>query len=426
MRRALTLTERLRNAPPEQVAAAALYYCLHLLPAAASLAFDALHLLWVLSCLFLATAVRWLWACGGIAGRLTALALNAASAFANLLLAVSLYVQGTVFNLQFFFHANWETLLVAMQVMAPLFFGACAYLLLVGIWPCLLAANGRRPRRRAIAGAVAVGLCLNAPILSLGRHDLSQAAAALNAVLVPKPPHRNIAPVSLDNPQNLVLIFAESLESAYSRADIFGEDLTPELTALAAQGLRFTDMRQVSHTGWSTGAMIAAQCATGLSWTGFSNVRMRGAQCLGDLLAAHGYRTIFMTGTRLEFGGLGGFHLAHGFDELHGLTSLTRQLEDSLHQERWGRSGWGLHDDALFALALEKLAALDAASPFALVLATMDTHGPRGFPSPSCTPPPRRRPDRLGVRGSLRGPDDCGFHPSSANAISQHPDRPVF
>ena len=386
LRRALALPERLRDVPPRRVAVSALYYCLYLLPAATALAFDALYLFWVLSGLFLATAVRWLWAYGGIAGQLTALMLNAASAFANLLLAISLQVQGTVFDLAFFFHADWETLAMASRVMAPLFFGSWAYWFLVSILPCLLPANGHLPKRRAIGIVAAVGLCLNAPFLSLGWHGLGQAIAARNAVLVPKPPHRNIAPIRLDNPQNLVLIFAESLESAYSRADIFGEDLTPALSALAAQGLQFTNMRQVSHTGWSTGAMIAAQCATGLSWTNISDARMRGALCLGDLLAAHGYRTVFMTGTRLEFAGLGNFHGSHGFVELHGLTSLTRQLEDARYSRRRERSGWGLYDDALFALALEKLAALEGAGPFALALATMDTHGPRGFPSKSCAP----------------------------------------
>ena len=34
-----------------------------------------------------------------------------------------------------------------------------------------------------------------------------------------------------------MLIVAESLEATYGREDIFGEDLTPELTALATEGL---------------------------------------------------------------------------------------------------------------------------------------------------------------------------------------------
>ena len=388
---ALALPERLRNAPPKQVILTALYYGLYLLPAATALAFDVLYLHWLLSGLFLATAVCWLWAYGTVAGRLAALTLNTATAFANLLLAISLQVQGTAFNLQFFFHANWETLLVAMRVMAPLFFGSWAYWFLVSLWPCLLIANGHRPKRRAVIIVAAVGLCLNAPMLSLGWYGLSQAIAVRNAILVPKPPHQNIAPIRLNNPQNLVLIFAESLESTYGRADIFGKDLTPALTALAAQGLVFTNMRQVSHTDWSTGALVAAQCALGLgagdksrSLTDRFDARMRGALCLGDLLAAHGYRTVFMTGTRLEFAGLGSFHVSHGFSELHGLTSLARELEEPSYRRRWGRSDWGLYDDSLFALALEKLVDLEGASPFALALATMDTHGPRGFPSQSC------------------------------------------
>ena len=382
----VALPERLRDMPRKQAAVITLYYSLYLVPAATALAFDALFLFWALSSLLLATAVRWLWARGGIAGRLTALLLNAASALANLLLAVSLQVQGTVFNFQFFFHADWETLVVAWHVMAPLFLGCSAYWFLVSIWPCLLPANGPLPKRRAIGIVAVVGLCLNAPFVSLVWYDVSRVIAARNAVLVPKPPHQEIAPIRLDNPQNLVLIFAESLESAYSRADIFGEDLTPALSALAEQGLQFTNMHQVSYTAWSTGAMIAAQCATGLSWIDLSDARMRGALCLGDVLAAHGYRTIFMTGTELEFAALGRFHKSHGFMEPHGLTSLARRLEDAHYRRQWSRSDWGLYDDSLFTLALDELTALEGVSPFALALATMDTHGPRGFPSKSCAP----------------------------------------
>ena len=394
VRWALALPERLRRAPPKQVALAGLYYGLYLLPAATVLAFDALYLLWLLSGLFLATAVRWLWAYEGVAGRLAALTLNAATAFANLLLAISLQVQGTAFNLQFFFHAELETLQVAMRVAAPLFAGSWAYLFLVSVWPCLLTASRRRPRPRAVAIATAAGLCLNAPIPSFGWHSLNQAIDEANAILVPKPANPPVAPVRLERPKNLVLIFAEALEATYGRADIFGENLTPALTALAGYGLQFTNMRQVSHTDWTTGGLVAAQCGLPMgagakeqSLTDRFDARMRGVLCLGDLLAAHGYRTVFMQGATLSFAGVGSFHVSHGFSELHGLESLASKLGNAAYRSHWARSNWGLHDDSLFALAREKLADMQAASPFALALLTLDTHGPFGFPSASCGPP---------------------------------------
>ena len=373
---------------------AALYYGLYLVPAATAATFDVIWLFWSASGLAFATAVRWLCEGGGAARRLVALSLNAVSTFANVLLLISLYVQGVGFDDRFFFHANWETLVTASDAFAPLFFGCWAYWLLVSAWPCLLARNTTRtrPGTAITAGLVVAGLALSAPVLSLGWHVALRIVEARQVLLVPKAAPPSFAPLRIEEPRNLVLILAESMEATFGNPEVFGADLTPALNALAAQGLRFTNMHQVSHTGWTTGALVASQCAVAMGAEahiesladrlGF-DARMPGAVCLGDLLSARGYRTVYMGGARLGFAGKGDFLATHGFDERHGLASLAPKLEDPGY-----RSGWGLHDDSLFALAHEKLAKLAAdGAPFALVLLTLDTHSPSGYPSASCGPP---------------------------------------
>ena len=372
---------------------AGLWYGLYLLPVAMAATLDAAYLSWFVPSLALATALRWLWEGGTVARRLTALSLNAASAIANLLLLVSLHLQGAGFNAQFFFHADWQTLVTGRDAFAPLFFGALAWLLLVGVWPLLFTRRRARARPgiRAVAGLAAAGLALSAPVLSLGWHTALRIVEARQVLLVPKagPP---LAPARLDEPRNLVLVLAESMEATFGNPEVFGRDRTPALSALAAEGLRFTNMHQVSHTGWTTGALVASQCAVAMEpeahlrslvdRLGF-DARMPGAPCLGDLLSAHGYRSVWMGGARLGFAGKGDFLAAHGFAERHGLASLAPRLEDPDY-----RSGWGLHDDSLFAFAREKLAELAADErPFALVLLTLDTHSPSGLPSASCGPP---------------------------------------
>ena len=373
---------------------AALYYGLYLLPAATAATFEAVYVFWFASGLATATAVRWLWEGGNLARRLAALLLNAASAVANLLLLVSLHFQGAGFNAEFFFHVDWHTLVAAREAFAPLFFGASAWLLLVGVWPVLFPRHRARPRPgiRAVAGLVAAGLALSAPVLSLGWHVALRIIEARQVLLVPKAPLPLLAPARVEEPRDLVLVLAESMEATFGDPEVFGRDRTPALSALAAEGLRFTDMHQVSHTGFTTGALVALQCAVAMGPQAHLrslgdplafDARMPGTRCLGDLLSAHGYRSVYMGGARLGFAGKGDFLAAHGFAERHGLASLAPRLEDPGY-----RSGWGLHDDSLFAFAREKLAELAADErPFALVLLTLDTHSPSGHPSASCGPP---------------------------------------
>ena len=182
--------------------------------------------------------------------------------------------------------------------------------------------------------------------LACRHHRERRSQRALGAEAGPSPS----ASHAQAQPPSLLLIFAESLEATFSRKDIFSEDLTPQLTALAASGKQFTDMRQVSLTAWTTtGAMVAAECASPLAaggqWqdllrniaTGVSP-EMEGTTCLGDVLAAHGYHTVLMAGADVNFGGKGTFHASHGFVERLGFNALKARRAPPLN--RRGASPW--------------------------------------------------------------------------------------
>ena len=339
---------------------------------------------------------------GGLVRRFAASTLNLLVAFANVLLAISFLVQGVGFNIEFFAHANWETLAFAATALRPVLLVVLGYFLLILACPFLISKAPVPTRIDLIAAAAVAGLALNAPAWSFGWHLAGMVADVRNALWVPKPVLRlaSMPTPPKPEPRSLLLIFAESLEATYSRADIFGEDLTPRLTALAASGKQFIDMRQVPLTAWTTGAMVAAQCARPLSpdgtWrdllqniaTGVSP-EAEGTTCLGDLLAAQGYRNVLMTGTAVGFGGMETFHAAHGFVERLGFDELKAQVSATAQNARreWGREprGWMIEDETLFVLARTKIDELARqAEPFALVVTTMDTHGPSGFPSTSC------------------------------------------
>lgn len=380
------------------------YYGIYLAPIMAGVLLDPSRAYWLVSGLALATAVVWLHERGGIAVAV-ALLVNSTSVVANLLLAVSLYVQGVGFNAQFFYHLDATTMHVAWSLFGPHCIAVGGYWVVATLWPRLLprgllALGPRRPGALAVTAVLALAVALNGAVLSLAAHAAAELMRANRIVLVPKPERapEGGGPETL---RDLVVVVAESLEATYARADVLGRDLTPRLTALERTALRFTDMRQVSHTGWTTGALVASWCGVPMrpaalfeALAGRADARMSGATCLGDVLAAAGYRTVFMVGHPLDFADVDGFLDAHGFAERFGFDALSGRLPDPSY-----RSGWGLYDDSLLALARDALDDLAAdPRPFALAVLTMDTHFPPGFPSKACGSPPDRRDRTFVIR----------------------------
>lgn len=243
---------------------------------------------------------------------------------------------------------EFSTLVVARNAFSGLSLACASYVLLIVVWPRLIPETvhpAPRPTSwsRAVAVIVVAAAVFNAALLSLA-WDIGASLVRMHRIVMVPKPVRAVAPAAVDEPRSLVMVVAESLEATYARADIFGADLTPGLSALSSTGgLTFTDIRQVSHTGWTTGALVAASCtepmAPGDYWeqmTSRADARMPGAICLGDVLAAAGYRTVFMVGHPLEFAGVDGFGAAHGFAEMLGLRALAPTLQDPAY-----RSGWG-------------------------------------------------------------------------------------
>ena len=211
---------------------------------------------------------------------------------------------------------------------------------------------------------------------------------------MPKPALRLEPTTPKPQPPSLLLIFAESLEATFSRKDIFGEDLTPHLTALTASAKQFTGMRQISLTAWTTGAMVAAECASPLSaggqWqdllrniaTGVSP-EMEGATCLGDVLAAHGYNTVLMTGADVNFGGKGTPRTA---SLSVWASTRSKARAGAAAQQTWGRER-GVEDRGRGALRVgaDQGGRVGESGRTVRAGADHDRHPrPSGFPSASC------------------------------------------
>lgn len=192
--------------------------------------------------------------------------------------------------------------------------------------------------------------------------------------------------------RNLILVYVESLEETYADPARFGSDLLAPLRTVGGQSL--PAYRAAPGATWTIAAMVGTQCGVPLGFYTDWDFRssdeptfLAGATCLGDILKARGYRNVFLGGAPLSFAGKGTFLRDHGYEERWGkeewLAAGARRPGTAAPE----MGGWGMYDDALFARARVRLAALHAAGqPFNLTVLTLDTHNPAGYRSPRCGP----------------------------------------
>lgn len=187
-----------------------------------------------------------------------------------------------------------------------------------------------------------------------------------------------------EQPKNFVYLFLESLERTYLDETIF-PGLMPNLKALEAKSLSFTNIQQAYSTNWTISGMTSGLCGMpliGSAGNSMSRVDqfLPGASCIGDLLDPYGYELNYLGGASLDFAGKGNFFKSHSFDRVEGREELLELQDDPDYL-----SSWGIYDDRLYDIATNRLNSLAASEqPFGLVLQTVDTHNPNGYLSNAC------------------------------------------
>jgi phosphoglycerol transferase len=185
--------------------------------------------------------------------------------------------------------------------------------------------------------------------------------------------------------KNVVFIYAESLERTYFDQTIF-PGLITGLRRIETRSTYFTNIEQVTGTGWTIAGMTASQCGIplftpshGNSMSGMDQF-LSSAVCLGDLLREQGYELNYMGGANIDFAGKGKLFKTHGFTDVLGRDELMPNLDDQTYN-----TGWGLYDDSLFDMVYRRFIELsESTDKFGLFTLTLDTHHPNGHPSASC------------------------------------------
>lgn len=198
------------------------------------------------------------------------------------------------------------------------------------------------------------------------------------------------SPEILSSPEekkNLVLIYLESMDDAFSREDIMGENLLRDLDAATDGWASIAELKDNPYYGYTMGGIVDSQCGTppkpsegmviteaapeaGNTISEGEDQFMPSATCLGDVLKADGYNNYYMGGAAAWFAHKGKFLQTHGFDTVVGRDDWVADGETEL-------SGWGLSDRRLFTIAKERIKELyDAGEPFTFSTITLDNHAP--------------------------------------------------
>jgi phosphoglycerol transferase MdoB-like AlkP superfamily enzyme len=171
-------------------------------------------------------------------------------------------------------------------------------------------------------------------------------------------------------PLNLVLVLEESMGAQFV-ARLGGRPVTPELEALAREGLWFERMYATgTRTVRGLEAVVcgfppnpsASVVKLGLAQTGFFS--------MAALLARQGYATDYLYGGRSEFDNMEKFLRSSGFQS-------TFTQDDFTDPAFLGT--WGVSDEDLFAKADEVFTA-HGEQPFFALLLTTSNHTPFEFP----------------------------------------------
>lgn len=244
------------------------------------------------------------------------------------------------------------------------------------------------PRLRYLPPLVAALLVLTNPYVMFQAKILLQPVPDVDLAAMVVTPQTAMNP----QPPDIVHIYLEGLDRRFLDPTL--EPVTANtLQALEAQGLSFTDVRQVAGTGWSIAGMVASQCGVPLVPRGFlknevtesiADRFLPGVTCLGDILAKQNYRKTFVMGSEVQFAAIGTFFRTHQYQK----SIAQKEMQEIFTPEELAKASvvWFSDDQMVYDVArMEFAEALRDDRPFMLTLSTVGPHGVPNYLSRQCT-----------------------------------------
>lgn len=202
----------------------------------------------------------------------------------------------------------------------------------------------------------------------------------------------------LEKKRNLIYIFLESMETAYSDEDnggAFEKDVIPELTEIAQENEEFSGKDNKLNGGysmpgttWTMGAMFAQTSGLPLKISISANEMdtqdnfFPGITTIGDILSDAGYSQTLLLGSNATFGGRKLYFSEHGnYDIIDYNYAMEQGWLSTEEYPVW----WGYDDQKLFEFAKNRLGELATQNePFNLTMLTVDTHFEDGYVCDKC------------------------------------------
>lgn len=196
--------------------------------------------------------------------------------------------------------------------------------------------------------------------------------------------------------KNLIFISWESVETAYASKDEGGlQDVNylSMMTRVAKENTSFSNGEGlggficVDGTTWSHAAAFSFQSGLPFVFGPVDVARMGnrnyagGAYTLGDILGENGYKLEYLTDCEASFSDDSCFYESHGPFEVYDY----KRAKETGYIPKDYLEFWGFEDIKLYALAKQELGKLaESGQPFAMVIATMDTHHFNGYVCADC------------------------------------------
>lgn len=188
--------------------------------------------------------------------------------------------------------------------------------------------------------------------------------------------------------KNLIILYLESIENSYMEAEVFGENLMPNIEKFIKKYGALGHYQQVLGTGWTMGGFVSSNCSIPLTadlsfYTQDVNYgAVPGAICLQDILAAHGYELFMLAGTSNDFAGMKEFLNEHG-------VKPENIFEWQYFKNKYGMSVkgniWGAKDRVVLKKAQEIILQQKKVNkPFFMTINTVDTHLSKGYVEENC------------------------------------------
>jgi len=183
--------------------------------------------------------------------------------------------------------------------------------------------------------------------------------------------HDQVATRRLDRPMNLVIVLEESLGAEFV-GSLGGKDLTPNLDALASQGIWF---ERLYATGTRSVRGIEAIISGFPPTSKRSVVKLNETQkdffTIAGLLAKQNYQTSFIYGGSAHFDNMRRFFMNNGFETV---------IDQKDYANPQFTATWGVSDEDLFLKANEYLESLGDRPFFSLVFSSSN-HKPFEIPA---------------------------------------------